>query len=497
MKLKRTFICMVSAFFLMLSVCGFAVNAAEPLATISNTGAVTINGTTEESPGTNVMFMIIRPERDETSLNNLTTANEAVEDIYQGEVQADGTFAYSYQLTADAKSGYYLISVKVSGENQKRTQSVLFQNTKKLKEAVDLINGGTTSVADVIAVYKDDIDYDTGVLYAGATAEQKSYVTASVKATVTEATLVSQFKEYTGIALTLLNNAAIEKGDIKNAIENQHEKIGLTTEEYTKYTALSDSEKEIAVAYMVDNYGNTQTMSAFISLYNQGVTSAQNSTVTGTLPTPGVGGGSGGSSGSFVMTPVTDGKYELEPPASGISFDDIEQAAWAKDAIHKLAELQIVNGKADRIFAPNDNITREEFVSIVVRAFELTKASKDITFTDVSADAWYYNAVKTAYNCEIITGLDDTTFGVGERITRQDMAVIISRAVDFCNMELYTVHMDKELNDMDAIPDYATSAVKKMVKAGVINGYEDGAFKPQNQATRAQAVQIIYNILYK
>lgn len=476
----------------MLSACGFAVNAVEkPLAEISGDGVITVNGITEESPGTKVMFMIVRPRFDNANLNSIEIANEAIEDVYQGNVSDEGTFTYSYTLDANSKSGYYLVSVKVSGENLKRTQLVLFKNMQKLNEAVQKINDGE-SVFEIIDIYKDDIDCDTAMLYENTTIEQKNYITGSIKAPVTAETLVSQFKEYTDLACKLLSNSSVKKEDIKVAIEEQYEKIGFTTEDYEKYDKLSNSRKEVAVAYMFDNYNNINKMSDFLLLYNKGISYAKNNADNNSSST-----GGGGSGGGSIMSPVTDGIYGIEPPAKSIYFDDIEQAEWAKDAISKLAELKIVNGKADRIFAPNDPITREEFVAIVVRAFEITKNSNDIVFEDVLSNAWYYDAVKKAYNSGIVTGIDDKTFGIGQLITRQDMAVIISRAVSYSSMELYPVYTDKELKDMDIVSDYASSAVSEMVKAGVVNGYEDGSFKPQNQATRAQAAKIIYSILFK
>lgn len=493
MKLKRKFICIITIFALMFSVCSNAVNATEEnLAEISSEGIITIKGTTDERAGTKVMYMLIRPRYENVELNTIDTANEAIEDVYQGEVESDGKFTYNYTLDDNSKSGYYLISVKVNGEAQKRTQRVAFKNVHRLNEAVQKINNGE-NVADVVSMYGDDIDFDTSILYEKTTNEQKDYITTSIKATVTSENLISQFKEYTDIARKLLSNSSIQKTDLKKAIEEQHTKIGLTEEEYAKYTALSDSKKEVAVAYMLDNYGDTKTMSAFRSLYNKGVSEAQKSTPT----TPSYGGIGGGGSSDTIMSPVTDEKYAIDAPVPSVYFNDINQAPWAEVAVNKLAEVGIVNGKGDKTFAPNDNITREEFVSIVVRAFELTKATEEIKFADVPADAWYYDAVKKGYNCGIITGKDDKTFGTGEFLTRQDMAIIISRAAEYSGMELYTADINKELTDMDDVADYAVLAVRKMVKAKVISGYEDGSFKPLNCTTRAQVAQVIYNVLFK
>ena len=494
MNLKRLIAGTLAVSMVMIS----SVYASEEkLVQISDTGVISISGKTEELPGTKITYIITRPGYDRENFESVESANEAIEEIYQDTVKEDCTFSYTYPLSVDAKSGNYSIYVNVYGEDEKREQKVYFKNTANLTEAVRKINEGE-SVKDVIEKYMDDIDYETGLKYLNATAEQRDYVNSAIKSLITEEELVNSFKEYTDIAMKLLSNPDIEKQDFKDAIENQHEKLGISDADYEKYDSLSNAKKEVVVVYMADNYSGTKSMHEFISLYNNAIIAAQKNNKPSNSGGSG-GGGGGSSSGGFIAAPVTsdNNKFELDPSDIGESFDDIDEAPWAKDAINKLAGLGIVNGKSEKIFAPNDNVTREEFVSIIVRAFQLTKSDKEAEFSDVNKDAWYYKSVKTAFSSGIINGMGDGKFGIGQQITRQDMAVIISRAVEVSGLELYTIYPDKTLNDLDLVSDYAKDAVGKMIKAGVINGNDAGDFMLTSKATRAQAAQIIYNILFK
>lgn len=145
------------------------------------------------------------------------------------------------------------------------------------------------------------------------------------------------------------------------------------------------------------------------------------------------------------------------------------------------------------MFAPNYNVTREQFVKMLVIALELESSSDEVAkFEDVAADAWYAEYINTAVTLGIVNGKDETTFGVGESITRQDMAVMCERALTVKGIEL---NGSADLADSDKISDYAKDAVSKMVAAGYITGDENGDFNPFDNATRAQTAVVLYRII--
>ena len=93
--------------------------------------------------------------------------------------------------------------------------------------------------------------------------------------------------------------------------------------------------------------------------------------------------------------------------------------------------------------------------------------------------------------------MSETRFGTGEFITRQDMAVMLYRAAAAADVEILVVDAEKTVNDSADISGYAADAVAELVKAGIINGDQNRNFNPKNNATRAQAAVMIYNVLYK
>ena len=100
-----------------------------------------------------------------------------------------------------------------------------------------------------------------------------------------------------------------------------------------------------------------------------------------------------------------------------------------------------------------------------------------------------------AFNSGVVNGVSETEFGVGKYITREDMAVMIYRAVKASGMDVeIIVENPAELSDMDSVSDYAKEAVEFMIEKGAINGI-NGEFRPKDYATRAQTAQMLYQII--
>ncbi|MDY3929869.1 MAG: S-layer homology domain-containing protein [Clostridia bacterium] len=212
-------------------------------------------------------------------------------------------------------------------------------------------------------------------------------------------------------------------------------------------------------------------------------------------PTSG-GSSSGGSSsggGGFSYTVENDAVNSYTNEKNN-KFLDLSEAEWARKEIEYCVEKGIVKGKSENMFYPNDLITREEFTALIVRAFEV-KASGEADFNDVDKNQWYYGSIKAAYSSGIIKGQGDI-FGIGDNITRQDMAVIMYRVAKNNGLDL-GAKSERKLSDIDSCSDYAREAIDTMYKANYINGVSEGIYQPMDNATRAQAVKIIYNLIKK
>lgn len=177
-------------------------------------------------------------------------------------------------------------------------------------------------------------------------------------------------------------------------------------------------------------------------------------------------------------------------------FNDMEGYDWAIESVQGLFAKGIVSGRESGKFVPNDTVLREEFVKMIVKSFELSVVGDKPPFKDVDENDWYNQFVVCAYNSGIVSGYSDTEFGIGDAVSREDIAVMILRAIDVCDYTLKnTAAGDITFNDEGDISDYAKDAVKKLAQAGIINGDENGNFNPKQSATRAETAKILWTTL--
>jgi len=161
---------------------------------------------------------------------------------------------------------------------------------------------------------------------------------------------------------------------------------------------------------------------------------------------------------------------------------------WAENTIKQMVERGIAKGYPDGTFKPNNNITRAEFAVMLVRAFNLAPQNGKV-FAD-TADHWAKNDIATAAAYGIVNGFDANTFGPNNLITREQMAAMIVKAA-----KLTVVNDDTTFADSASISSWAKSSVATAVKNGIMKGYPDNTVKPKGNATRAEAVTVIFNAL--
>ena len=206
-------------------------------------------------------------------------------------------------------------------------------------------------------------------------------------------------------------------------------------------------------------------------------------------------GGSGGSSGGKQTGQVNS--VNIVPTQTSTEntqmFNDLEDVQWAKTAIEALAAKKIVSGRGNGSFAPNETMTRAEFVKIIVEAFGLKDNTAVIDFDDVKKEDWSYSYIASAKRAGIIYGITDKYFGAEETVSRQDMAVIMLRVAELKNID--TSGNGTVFADSETISDYAREAVGRLTASGILNGMGDGTFSPLTEVTRAQGAQVVYTML--
>lgn len=179
------------------------------------------------------------------------------------------------------------------------------------------------------------------------------------------------------------------------------------------------------------------------------------------------------------------------------TFNDISNYSWAKRQIEVLASRGIINGTSNETFSPGLNITRADFITLLIRALELN-AEFDTNFDDVKPTDYYYSTVGIAKALGIAEGIGDNRFNPKEQISRQDMMVLTARALKVAGKEIASGVKEDLAGFIDAsqVSGYAVESVASLVKEGIIQGSND-CINPKGTAIRAEAAVIIYRIFSK
>lgn len=211
------------------------------------------------------------------------------------------------------------------------------------------------------------------------------------------------------------------------------------------------------------------------------------------------GGGGGGSSSSSVANtiparPSSSANTSVSQPAGG-TFGDVNASFWAYTYIEALAAKGVVSGDEKKNFRPGDNVSRQEFVKMIIIALgaDVSDAEND-SFGDVKKSDWSYKYIAKAVEMGIVNGVSDGLFDKESPISRQDMAVMCMRALK--SLGKYKEPTGKlGFTDAQNISDYADEAILSMNESGIISGYDDNSFRPGNNATRAESAKIIYMLI--
>ncbi len=200
------------------------------------------------------------------------------------------------------------------------------------------------------------------------------------------------------------------------------------------------------------------------------------------------------TSSDIVINKKSDGgggsskkRPDVAIPDNSLVFNDIT-GHWAEDNIKKLIASGSINGYPDGTFKPDNNITRAEFITVLVKAFNMNSTSEG-NFED-TRNHWAKDFINSALDNKVIQGYSDSLFGPDELITREQMAVMVAKALKL-EVKEYEISFD----DKDQISDWAKKYVASSVNQKLIVGYPDNTFRPKSSATRAEAVTVILNAL--
>lgn len=181
-------------------------------------------------------------------------------------------------------------------------------------------------------------------------------------------------------------------------------------------------------------------------------------------------------------------------------FTDVSRSDWYYQFVDYVTSKGYFNGVADKTFAPADNMTRAMFVTVLFR-FDGAKGDRtQSAFTDVAPGEWYTDAINWAAANRIVDGVGNGKFAPNDPITRAQMCTMIERYLALYKkawkVTLPETGSVSVMVDENAIPAYALAAVKQCQRHGLVNGFEDGTFRPNELSTRAQVAAVIYRMSY-
>ncbi|MBP1988724.1 DUF4838 domain-containing protein [Paenibacillus eucommiae] len=173
-----------------------------------------------------------------------------------------------------------------------------------------------------------------------------------------------------------------------------------------------------------------------------------------------------------------------ESAVSRASVTDIA-GHWGEKAITKWLEQGLLAGYPDGTFQPDNAIIRSELITLVNKSFGFMDKSA-VTFSDVPAASWFYEEVAKAQHAGYITGYEDETFRPDRALSREEMAVMIAGM-----LSLQKTDGADKFSDAKNRPEWSKGSLGAVIDKGIMDGYEDGTFRPTGNITRAEAIAVL------
>lgn len=197
------------------------------------------------------------------------------------------------------------------------------------------------------------------------------------------------------------------------------------------------------------------------------------------------------------VVPAETEEPPLTEPVSAV-FKDVPPGYWAGGVIGNLSQKGIVGGYPDGNFKPENNISRAEFTVILSKAIgQAAENGGSQVYSDVASAQWYYGLVQAASRAGLVKGDGTGQFNPDKQITRQEMAVILVRALGLEGTAAAKANEGTTFADDSNIAPWARGFVGTSLMEKIVSGYPDNTFGPENNATRAEACAMIAKLLEK
>lgn len=177
------------------------------------------------------------------------------------------------------------------------------------------------------------------------------------------------------------------------------------------------------------------------------------------------------------------------PAAAAADFTDVAAGAWYEQAVEEVAEMGLMSGVSDTLFLPDGTVTRATVAVVLWRMDGRPAAQSAGHFPDVPAESWYAAAADWACEAEIIIGTDKGLFNGDSPVTRQELAVMLSR-YDAYHGQAMAEGALALYSDAGQVASWAEEGMAHAVGMGLLEG-ADGKLSPKDTTTRAQMAVIL------
>jgi uncharacterized repeat protein (TIGR02543 family) len=196
--------------------------------------------------------------------------------------------------------------------------------------------------------------------------------------------------------------------------------------------------------------------------------------------------------------PKTETGTETASGGSAGTFGDVQSTDWFYADVEFVVSQGLFNGTGDNAFSPNLPMTRGMIATVLGRLCGAdVSAYADSVFDDVAAGQYYTAYVEWAKDNGIVNGVGGKLFAPNSEVSRQDFAVLLMRCAAFANLQFPVTQQSGVFADEADIADYAKNAVRTLYNGGIINGVGENAINPKGSATRAEVAAMLHRFIEK
>ncbi len=171
-------------------------------------------------------------------------------------------------------------------------------------------------------------------------------------------------------------------------------------------------------------------------------------------------------------------------------YHDVPSSFWAKKEIATLGEANIINGYDTSIFKPSNPVTRAQVAIILSRALDLKPTGQAKGFNDVSSKFHAYDEIQAVADAGLFSGDSNGNFKPNDPFTREHIALVFAKAFEL-EAASETIHF----SDIDESRN-SYEAIQRLAASGITGGLDDGSYGPGNTTTRAQLAVFLHRALY-